>query len=240
VVWAHFRAHLLGESRGWSRGVRFAVNRALVILLTHHRDDDVIHYSEMFPALRAFDLSVERTADVLEQMGVLIDDRQPSFEQWLPRKLDGIAPGIANEAEAWLRLLHEGEPRSRPRSTETVWQYLNLLRSVLLAWSARVDHPREITRQDVLAALDDLHGVRGRSTSSPPADARLAGLSAHPLAQHRQPAPAHQPDDRDGDQPGQRRLAARNLPRTGRRARTPPGRSSTRGRHSPTKLTRCT
>jgi hypothetical protein len=164
VAWAHYRAHMLGESRGWTRRVRFAVNRALVILLTYHHDDEVIRYSEIFPALRALDLSVERTADVLEQMGLLFDDRQSTFEQWLPRKLDGIAPGIADEAEAWLRLLHQGGARSRARSMETVWQYLNMLRPVLLAWSSRAEHLREITRHDVLVVLDDLHGVPRQST----------------------------------------------------------------------------
>ncbi|MDQ3466475.1 MAG: hypothetical protein M3500_17735, partial [Actinomycetota bacterium] len=56
-------------------------------------------------------LSVERTADVLADMGVLLDDRQSTFEQWLPRKLDGITAGIASETEAWLRLLHQGGTR---------------------------------------------------------------------------------------------------------------------------------
>jgi len=164
AAWAHYRAHLLGESRGWTRRVRIAVNRALVILLSGHCDGDVVRYSDMFSALRALDLSVERTADVLTDMGVLLDDRQSTFEQWLPRKLDGITAGIAGETEAWLRRLHQGGARSRARSMQTAWQYLNMLRPVLLAWSARAEHLREITRQDVLAALDELHGVQRQNT----------------------------------------------------------------------------
>jgi hypothetical protein len=84
LAWASYRTHMLGESRGWTRRVSIAVNRALV---SGHRDGDVIRYTEMFPALRALDLSVERTADVLEQMGILLDDRDSSFEAWLTRKL---------------------------------------------------------------------------------------------------------------------------------------------------------
>lgn len=164
VAWAHYRAHLLGESRGWTRRVRIGVNRALIILLSGHCDGDLIRYSEMFPALRALDLSVERTADVLADMAILLDDRQSIFEQWLPRKLDGITAGIADETEAWLRLLHQGGTRSRARSMQTAWQYLNMLRPVLLAWSSHAEHLREITRQDVLTALDELHGVQRQST----------------------------------------------------------------------------
>jgi hypothetical protein len=33
-------------------------------------------------------------------MGVLVDDRRPSFEGWLERKLEGLAEGIGQEAEA--------------------------------------------------------------------------------------------------------------------------------------------
>jgi hypothetical protein len=104
LAWASYRTHMLGESRSWTRRVSIAVNRALVILLSGHRDGDVIRYTEMFPALRALDLSVERTADVPRTNGILLDDRDSSFEAWLTRKLDGVTPGIASETDAWLRL----------------------------------------------------------------------------------------------------------------------------------------
>lgn len=42
-------------------------------------------------------------------------DRVPVFEQWLDRKRADLAPGIRRDTEAWLRLLHNGGPRSRPR-----------------------------------------------------------------------------------------------------------------------------
>lgn len=117
-----------------------------------------------FPPCRPLGLSTERTADVLDDMGILVDDRQPSFEDWLERKLDGIAPGIARDTERWLRTLHEGGPRARPRAIETVWNYLNYARPVLLTWSDHYDHLREITRDDVLSALDALHGSQRQNT----------------------------------------------------------------------------
>ncbi|MEV0705926.1 integrase, partial [Saccharopolyspora sp. NPDC050389] len=103
-------------------------------------------------------------AGVLAEMGILIDDRRPSFEDWLERKLDGIAPGIARETERWLRALHDGGPRIRSRSIETVRSHLNFARPVLLAWSDRYDHLREVTREDVLNALDTLHGSQRQNT----------------------------------------------------------------------------
>ncbi len=158
--WANYVAHQLGETHGWRRGMHDNVRRALTVLLSRHTAGDVIRYSELFPAIRAMDISVERVAEVLTEMGVLIDDRRPSFEVWLERKLDGLADGIRAETEHWLRTLARGGPRTAARKPDTVWTHMNNVQPVLLAWSQRYDHLREITREDVLAALADLTGSR--------------------------------------------------------------------------------
>lgn len=121
-------------------------------------------YSAMLSALRALDLSCDRTADVLDQMGILLDDRRPSFENWLDGKLDAITPGIAREVETWLRSLRDGGPRARPRNISTVWHYANALRPILLQWSTTYDHLRAVSRDDVLTALDSLHGTHRQHT----------------------------------------------------------------------------
>lgn len=162
--WAIYLAHRLGEARGWGRGIRFAVRRGLVILLSQHADGDVVRYTEMVPALRRLGISSERVADVLTEMGILVDDRRSSFEDWLERKLDGLASGIRRDVETWQRTLRDGGPRTRPRTIGTVWNHMNNARPVLLEWSVRYDHLREVTRDDVLAALEGLHGVRRGNT----------------------------------------------------------------------------
>ncbi len=81
----------------------------------------------------------------------LVDDRRPSFEDWLERKLGGLAPGIGCEVEAWLRTLHDGGPRTRARNQGTVWNYLNAVRPALAVWSGCYQHLREVTRDDVVA-----------------------------------------------------------------------------------------
>lgn len=160
LAWAHYLAFRRGEARGWTRRVRLGVQRGLVILLSQHAEGDTIAYSEMFPALRALDIGAERVAEVLEEMGVLVDDRRPSFEGWLERKLDGLAPGISSEVEAWKRVLHDGGPRIRARDRSTCWNYLNSVRPALVVWSGRYHHLREVTRDDVLAVLATLQGPR--------------------------------------------------------------------------------
>ncbi|GGT36640.1 hypothetical protein GCM10014713_32970 [Streptomyces purpureus] len=46
----------------------------------------------------------------------------------------------------------------------TVWNYLNRIRPVLIPWSSGYDHLREVTRDDVLVQLDALHGGQRQHT----------------------------------------------------------------------------
>jgi hypothetical protein len=164
LIWAHHLAGRLGEARGWTPRVRFGVPRGLIIVLSQHTEGDTVRHSEIFPALRALDIPVGRVAEVLTEMGIFTDDRRPSFEGWLDRKLSGLAPGIRCDTESWMRALRDGGPRARPRDLATAWNYLNVILPVLLDWSARHDHLREITRHDVTTCLDALHGSRRLNT----------------------------------------------------------------------------
>ncbi|MBX7556306.1 hypothetical protein K1Y78_52690 [Streptomyces sp. tea 10] len=158
LAWGRHTAHRLGETRGWPRKTRLNVDQALVMLLSGHADGDVIRYSEIAPVLRARGLSTVRTTEVLDRIGVLLDDRPATFDLWLERKLDGLAAGIRRDVEGWARTLHDGGPRSRARHHATVWNYLNRIRPALSDWSSCYDHLREVTRDDVIAHLDTVHG----------------------------------------------------------------------------------
>ncbi|MEN8655512.1 hypothetical protein ABCR94_36345 [Streptomyces sp. 21So2-11] len=158
LAWAKYLVHQLAEARGWGRGIRFAVNRGLALVLTGYVEDDVIRHTELFAPLRALDLRFGHVVTVLEEMGIFEDDSEPSFEGWLAERLEGLAPGIRSEAERWTRVLHDGGPRSLPRREGTVWLYLNRVRPALLEWSNRYDHLREVTRDDVLTYVKTLHG----------------------------------------------------------------------------------
>jgi integrase len=164
LAWARHVAHRHGEARGWVARVRGDVDDALIILLSEHAEGQKVSYGEMFPALRARGLSTERTVEILQMLELFVDDRRPPFEDWLGRKLDGLAPGIRREAEHWTKTLHDGGPRSSARAENTVYNYLNGIRPILAAWSTRNEHLREVTRDDVLAALKSLHGEQRRTT----------------------------------------------------------------------------
>ncbi|MBB5781719.1 hypothetical protein [Nonomuraea jabiensis] len=134
------------------------------MLLSTHTSGDMIRFSELFPKLRHHGLSVGRTVEVLARIDLLDDDRVPAFNSWLAGKLSGIAPGIAADVEAWACLLHEGGPRQRARSIQTVWSYVTETRPVLLDWSGTYDHLREVTRDDIVTIKDTLQGAKREST----------------------------------------------------------------------------
>jgi hypothetical protein len=160
LAWAHYLAYRRGEARGWRPKIHAEVRRALAIVLAGFADGDVVRCSDLVPALRALGIRADRVAEVLDEMGVLVDDRRSSFEDWLDRKLDGLPTGIGHPVEAWVRTLRDGGPRSTARHPDTAKAHLNNLRPILLDWSARHDHLREVTRDHVVAALDGLHGSR--------------------------------------------------------------------------------
>ena len=160
LAWALYLAWCRGEARGWRRGRRFAVRRALIILLSRNEPGGTVRYSEVIQVQQAFDVSAGGTAEVLQEMGLLDDDRRPSFEDWLERKLEGLAAGIRADVEAWLRIMRDGGPRSRPRDIASAWNHMLYLRPVLLAWSGRYGHLREVTRDDVAAVLAGMRGSR--------------------------------------------------------------------------------
>ncbi len=164
LVWGLYLAHRRAEVYGWSRWVRIGVNRALTIVLSCHVEGEMVSYSAMFSGLQGLAISCDRVAGVLTEMGILIDDRRSPFDVIVDAKLTGITPGIAGPVETWLRALHGGGPRLRVRSLDTVRLHAHGLRPLLLDWSATYDHLREVTRDDVLTALNAVTGVNRQRT----------------------------------------------------------------------------
>lgn len=160
LAWARHLAHRRGEARGWHPALLTGVDRILTILLSVHVAGETITITQVHTLCRRLGASGERVCEVLTDMDLLIDDRQPGFDAWLQRKLTGLAPGIRSAVEAWLRTLHDGGPRSRARHPATAWNYLNKALPSLHTWSNRYAHLREVTRDDIIAELDARHGTQ--------------------------------------------------------------------------------
>lgn len=157
LSWGLHLAHAMAESRGFGPERLSSLNQALVMLLVGHADRDVIRISDFKEILHRHGGSIRHTVEVLDAMGILVDDRTPTFETWLENKLDGLAPGIGAEVGRWARVLYKGGPRSHAHQ-ERAHKYLNSARPALIEWSGRRAHLREVTRDDVLAHADMLVG----------------------------------------------------------------------------------
>lgn len=159
LAWALHLAWTTAEAHGFSPKVRLALELNLVMLLATHADGDLVRASQFYPVIsRQGGGALVHVIDILSTMEILVDDRPTAFDTWLETKLDGLAPAIAQQTERWVRALHDGGPRRHRRTRATAMAYFNGARPPLLAWSDSHDHLREITRDDVLAYLANLHG----------------------------------------------------------------------------------
>lgn len=167
-------ARQLAETRGWNTRIVIETGRALAVALADHTPGDLIAWSALSPALHPRDLSVTRTAEILDLAGLLHDDRVPSFTVLARARLALLPPPMAVDVEHWLRTRSQGGPRSRPRDEHTVRMNLNRVHPLLLEWAERYVHLREVTATDVTAATQPLPATRRRQTLT-----ALRSLFAH-------------------------------------------------------------
>ncbi|WP_280255004.1 hypothetical protein [Nocardia wallacei] len=163
LAWALHLAHTLADNHGFDPMVRRALNRNLIMLLATHADGDLVRVSQFHRLIRRRGGgALVHVIDILSDMEVLADDRPQVFDTWLDAKLDGLAPPMAAHVRAWAYVLRDGGPRRNPRHPYTATAYVRLARPALLAWSQGYDDLREVTRDDVLAHLNELAGVARR------------------------------------------------------------------------------
>ncbi len=154
----------LAETRGWNARIVIETGRALAVVLAGHTPGDLIAWSWLSPALHSRDLSVTRTAEILDLGGLLHDDRVPSFAALKRARLALLPPPMAADVGHWLRTRGQGGPRSRPRNEHTVRMNLNRVHPLLLEWAEHYVHLREVTAADVVTATGSLPGSLRRQT----------------------------------------------------------------------------
>jgi hypothetical protein len=157
-------ARNLAAARGWNDRIVIETGRALTVVLAGHQPGDIIAWSALPPALHRRDLSITRTAEILDLAGLLHDDRIPSFTSLVRARLAPLPAPMAADVGHWLRTRGEGGPRSRPRDEHTVRMNLNRVHPLLLEWASHYSHLREVTTADIIAATGLLPASRRRQT----------------------------------------------------------------------------
>jgi len=151
------QARQLGEANGWSSSTTRCAIDGLAVLLDGRPGGVRVTLTEI-RALTPRHASAPRVAEVLAGLGLLEDDTVPAVRAWIDRRTAGLAPGFAVTVSDWLLMLLDGDARSRPRSATTIYVYCTAVEPLIGRWSASRGHLREVTADDLRAALDELRG----------------------------------------------------------------------------------
>jgi len=159
------RAGELGEAHGWSRSTVLSAIDGLTVLLDGRAGGERVALTEVRARIPRH-ASAPRIAEVLSGLGMLEDDSVPAIRPWIDRRTGELPPGFAEAVRAWLLALLDGDTRARPRSHATLYRYFTAVRPLIEHWSAERGHLREVTAQDIRAAMGKLRGHRLRTTTA--------------------------------------------------------------------------
>ncbi|WP_219420053.1 helix-turn-helix domain-containing protein [Pseudonocardia nigra] len=153
------RAFESAETVGWSTRSLDGVVAGLRGVLDDLPDGQPVRLSQLHAATGVSrGPRVARMAQILDELGLLVDDTVPTVQAWIDHKSDALPVGFRAEVRAWLLTLLEGEMRARPRAQSTLYAYFGRVQPHLFAWSATRGQLREITEDDVRGVLDQLSG----------------------------------------------------------------------------------
>jgi hypothetical protein len=159
------RARLLGEANGWSRSTARCAIDCLSVLLDGRPEGERVTLTEI-RARAPRDASAPRVAEVLAGLSLLEDDTRPRRTVLDRRRTAELPPGFATVVRDWLLVLLDGDARSRPRSSTTIYVYCIAVEPLIACWSAEREHLREVTAGDIGAGLDGLRGWQRGTTIS--------------------------------------------------------------------------
>ena len=151
------------RARGWNGTSRNNAAKTLRILLAWTGADAPIPEADIRALSGRPGTTVRRVLQFLDGRGMVIPDpaRQgTAVQRTIERRIQALPEGIAGELRQWVKVVRgEGRREHRELPFQTVRSYLNCFYPVLAAWSQHVTSLREITRDDVLAALDERPGI---------------------------------------------------------------------------------
>lgn len=145
----------IGEAKGWSHDVRESVTLTLEgVVATHEAGTPTYSASRVALLADGNKRNVTRTIELLAELGRLDDDRADPLDQWLERNLACLPTGIRTDVADWIDVLRNGNSRRRPKAELTWKNYLLQIRPTLLSWSTEHGTIREISKAEVVAALE--------------------------------------------------------------------------------------
>jgi hypothetical protein len=124
--------------------------------MLQHRDGPLAT-STVTTRLQGTGWPVRPVLTILDEVGMLDDDRTPAIETWFQRQVAGLPPQITAELCVWFDVVCHGStttPRSRPRQPILIRTRCYWALPTIRSWAQSGRRSlREISREDVLAAL---------------------------------------------------------------------------------------
>ena len=156
----HFLYARAGEY-AWSKRQTNQVRRTLKVLQLVFPGANLRFRASDILAMRSYDddSNIRSTIEVLEDAGLLIDDRVPSFTKLFARKTQALPEPMRSQLELWRDIMVDGSktpPRRQPRDTMTVKGQMYGILPAITRW---VEDGRTslvgISTEDILAMLPD-------------------------------------------------------------------------------------
>ena len=142
---------------GMETGPRNNATKTLRILLAWLGADAPVHEADIRALSSRPSTAIRRVLQFLDDRGVIIPDpaRQgTAVERTINRRIDALPCVIAGEVRQWVKVIRgEGRRAHQELPFSSVRSYLNCFCPVLAEWGQHVTSLREITRDDVEAAL---------------------------------------------------------------------------------------
>lgn len=156
----HFLYARAGEY-AWSKRQTNQVRRTLKVLQIVFPGANLRFRASDILAMRSYDdgSNFRSTIEVLQDAGLLIDDRVPSFDRLFERKTRAFPEPMRSQLELWRNIMINGSktpPRRQPRDMMTVKGQMYGILPAIHRW---VEQGRtsltEISTEDILAVLPD-------------------------------------------------------------------------------------
>jgi hypothetical protein len=148
-------------------GPRNNATKTLRILLAWLGADAPVHEADVRALSSRPSTAIRRVLQFLDDRGMIIPDpdRQgTSVERTIKQHIDALPDVIAGEVRQWVKVVRgQGRRAHRELPFSSVRSYLNCFHPVLAEWGQHVTSLREITRDDVQAALDEHPGARAHN-----------------------------------------------------------------------------
>lgn len=166
VLLADLAAH--AEDHGWTKGPAREAQRTLAILVCWLGADAPIAEDDIhrLAALRS-NMSARRVSQFLEARGLLRPDsarRVDLDRRYVEDTISALPPALAAEAAAWVRVLRgHGRRSHRQRDYISIRRYIVVAKPILTQWGQQVASLREITTDDVKAAIASRQGNPARA-----------------------------------------------------------------------------